>query len=402
MTIRPESLAITILLTMLTALGPISTDLYLPSLPSIQAAFLTDVPTVQLTLSVYLIAFAVCQLVYGPLSDRFGRRRVLILGVGIYAAASVACVFAQSVEQLVAARLFQALGGCSGVVVARAVVRDVYGATRAAKLLSYMGTAMALAPALGPILGGYLTVAFGWQANFVVLSIFGGACLMGLIFLLPETHHDTDPTAFNPPQMLRNFKSLLGHGGYRGYLFTSAFSYSGLFAFISGSSFVFIKVLGLTADQYGYCFAAIVLGYMAGTQIGGRSVTRFGIKAMVQWGAVISAVAGLAMAAFAIMGVSSVAAVLAPMILYMVGMGLVLPNSAAGSIGPFPKMAGAASSLLGFCQYSIAAAIGYAVGHAFNDSQIPMALAIAFMGLASFLCYFLMIRGVSEPAEEAV
>lgn len=401
MTIRPDSLAIVILLTMLTALGPISTDLYLPSLPSIQAAFATDVPTVQLTLSVYLIAFAVCQLVYGPLSDRFGRRPVLILGVGIYAAASVACVFAQSIDHLVVARFFQALGGCSGVVLARAVVRDVYGATRSAKLLSYMGTAMALAPALGPILGGYLTVAFGWHANFIVLSAFGGACLAGLIFLLPETNGDKDPKAFNPPQMLRNFGALLSHRGYRGYLFTGAFSYSGLFAFISGSSFVFIKVLGLTADQYGYCFAAIVLGYMAGTQIGGRSVARFGIKTMVLWGSLTSALAGTAMAAFALVDYTNVAAVLVPMILYMVGMGLVLPNAAAGGIGPFPKMAGAASSLLGFCQYGIAAAVGYAVGHAFDDSQIPMAVAIALMGIGSFLCYAFIIRAAGELAEEA-
>ncbi len=401
MTIRPESLAITVLLTMLTALGPISTDLYLPSLPSIQAAFATDVPTVQLTLSVYLISFAVCQLVYGPLSDRYGRRPVLILGVAIYAAASTACFFAETIEELVAARFFQAMGGCSGVVVARAVVRDVYGINRAAKLLSYMGTAMAMAPALGPILGGYLTVAFGWQSNFIVLSSFGIACLLGLIFLLPETNADHDPTAFDPPQMMRNFGRLLGHRSYRGYLFAGAFSYSGLFAFISGSSFVFINVLGLTADQYGYCFAAIVLGYMSGTQIGGRSVAKFGLKTMVLWGSLTSALAGITMAIFALSDVNSVAAVLVPMILYMVGMGLVLPNAAAGSIGPFPKMAGAASSLLGFTQYSIAALVGYVVSHAFDDSQAPMALAVALMGACSFLCYLFIVRVSCDLVEEA-
>ncbi|MCP4233403.1 MAG: multidrug effflux MFS transporter [Gammaproteobacteria bacterium] len=383
--IRPDALIVIILLTMLTALGPITTDLYLPSLPSIQAYFDTDVPTVQLTLSVYLVVFAICQLFYGPMSDRYGRRPVLILGTFIYFLGAIVCLIASSIEMLIAGRMLQALGGCAGIVLARSVVRDVYGQQKSAKMLSYMGTAMALAPGLGPIIGGYLTVAFGWQANFGILVAFGGLCLLGIIFLLQETNVHKDPDAVHPVQTFNNFLKLLSNRTYAGYLLTAAFSYSGLFAFISGSSFVFINVVGLTADQYGYCFAAAVVGYMIGTQIGGRSVEKFGIPSVVKWGTIVSAISGIAMLATAMASMTSVAAILIPMVFYMAGMGMTLPNSMAGAIGPFPKMAGAASSLAGFAQYGIASFVGLGVAHSFDMTELPMATGVATMGVGAML-----------------
>ncbi|WP_259781337.1 multidrug effflux MFS transporter [Aestuariispira ectoiniformans] len=390
-----------VLLTMLAALGPISTDLYLPALPSIEKAFETDVATVQLTLSVYMVAFAVCQLFYGAMSDRFGRKPVLAFGVTVYFVASVACALATSIEGLVAARFCQALGGCCGVVVGRAVVRDVFGRKKSAKILSYMGTAMALAPALGPVIGGYLTVAFGWVASFWVLSGFGGACLLGVLFVLRESNADPDHTALRPRQMAANFAQLIKHRSFFGFLLVSAFSYGGLFAYISGSSFVFIQVIGLSADQYGYCFAAIVIGYMVGTQIGGRTVHRHGERRLVHRGAIVSALSGIAMAGFAYIGVLNVAVILLPMVTYMVGMGLVLPNAAAAGIGPFPRMAGAASSLIGFCQYGFAALVGLAVGHAFNQTQFPMVTMICAMGVGTYLFYRFVVHAAPADAEEA-
>lgn len=401
MTLRPDSLAVAVLLTMLTALGPISTDLYLPSLPSIQAAFGTDVGAVQLTLSVYLVAFGACQLFFGPVSDRFGRRRVMLFGLAVYFLASIACVYAPSIDALIVARFFQAVGGCSGIVLTRAVVRDIHGPRKSAKILSYMGTAMALAPALGPILGGYLTVLFGWQANFWILTGFSGACLLAVALMLQETNTAPDTDALKVRRMARNFATLLGHRSYRGYLLAGTFCYSGLFAFISGSSFVIIEVLGLTADQYGYCFATIVVGYMIGTQVGGRAVARYGLKAMVHPGGAVSAVGGLAMAALAWSAVVSLPAILVPMVIYMIGMGLVLPNAMAGAIGPFPRMAGAASSLMGFTQYGIASLVGLAVGHAFDRSAVPMVSAIAAMGVATYLCYRGIVHAAPAEAEEA-
>lgn len=386
----------TILLTMLTALGPISTDLYLPSLPDIQSSFDTDVPTVQLTLSVYMVAFAICQIFAGALSDKFGRRPVLIVGTGIYFLASFFCIYAGSIEELIAGRLFQAIGACAGIVVSRAVIRDVYEPEQSAKMLSLMGSAMSIAPAAGPILGGVVTVYFGWHGNFIMLSAFGGACLLGLIILLAETNQHIDPHAIKPKRMLANFKKMLSQRTFRGYMLASLFTYSGLFAWISGSSFVFIEVLNLDADEYGFVFAAMVLGYMVSTQYGGRNVQKIGIPNMIMRGAILETTGGILMLVAALSGYVTVASILLPMMLYSAGMGLVLPNSMAGGVGPFPKMAGAASSLMGFMQYAGAAFIGIAVGHAFNGTALPMTFAIACMGIASLLTYIFVIR----PADQ--
>ncbi len=392
MGLRPDTLIVVILLTMLTALGPITTDLYLPALPSIQAFYHTDVPTVQLTLSVYMVVFAVCQLFYGPLSDRFGRKPIILIGTLIYLFGSVVCLIAPEIEILITGRVLQAIGGCAGVILARSMVRDIYGQSRSAKILSYMGTAMAVAPALGPIIGGYLTIIYGWQASFAILAIFGGLCVLGIIFILQETNHHKDPHAIHPRQTLRNFATLIKDRHYTGYLLIATFSYSGLFSFISGSAFVFIDILGLSADQFGYCFAAAVAGYMIGTQLGGRIVGTIGIVRIVGAGTITCAVAGIIMLVLAILSATQVAAILGPMILYMIGLGMAFPSALAGLIGPFPKMVGAASSLAGFGQNSFAAFVGLMVAHSFNMTQLPMAIGICLMGIASWVSHRLLIN----------
>lgn len=396
MSLRPDTFIVVILLTMLTALGAITTDLYLPALPAIQEYFHTDVSTVQLTLSVYMVIFGLCQIFYGPLSDRFGRKPIILIGTLIYLFGSVVCVLASEIEILITGRILQAIGGCAGVILARSMVRDIYGQKRSAKILSYMGTAMALAPALGPIIGGYLTIAYGWQASFVILVIFGGLCILGIIFILQETNQHIDPYAIHPRQTLRNFKALLKDRHYTGYLLVLTFSYSGLFSFISGSAFVFIKILGLSADQFGYCFATAVVGYMIGTQIGGRIVGTVGVARIVRIGAIVCALAGSSMLILAMMSANNVAAILGPMVLYMTGLGMTFPTALAGLIGPFPKMVGAASSLAGFVQNSFAAFVGLTVAHSFNMTQFPMVIGICLMGIATWIsCRLLVAKKIN-------
>ena len=392
-----KSMTVTVLLTLAVAMGPMSTDFYLPSLPSLVEYFATDVASVQLTLSIFLVGFAAGQLIYGPLSDRYGRRPVMLAGVAIFTLASVACMLATSIEMLIAARLVQAIGACAGPVLGRAVVRDVYGREGAARILALIGAAMALAPLIGPIIAGYLTVWFGWQSNFLVLTLYGALILFGITTALAETNpHRGEVTSLS--QMLRNYRAFLRSRTWIGYVLCNSATYAGLFAFISGSSFVFIEVLGLPPHLYGVCFGAAVTGYIAGTIFSARTVMRLGIERMVLSGTVICSLGGLAMAGLALADVETVWSVLGPMTLFTVGVGLVMPNSMAGAIGPFPTMAGAASALLGFIQMTIAAAVGIGVGAAFDGTARPMAVTIAIMGFGALAAYGLLVRG-SEAGE---
>ncbi len=292
---RPNGLVVTALLTALVALGPMSTDLYLPSLPGLLRHFDADIAEVQLTLSVFLVGLAVGQLVYGPLSDRFGRRPVLLAGLLLYVVASVICALAPSVPTLIAARLLQATGACAGPVVCRAVVRDVHGREGAARILSYMGAAMALAPALGPILGGFVEAWLGWRANFAILCIYGAVGLALTAAILPETAPHRGESGGGLDAALRGYLGLLGQRVYIGFVLCCALAYGGIFSFISGSSFVFVDIIGLAPQLYGVCFGAIVLGYILGTLVGGRLTRRIGVERLVRTGGLISAVGGLAL-----------------------------------------------------------------------------------------------------------
>ncbi|MBL6927889.1 MAG: multidrug effflux MFS transporter [Rhodospirillales bacterium] len=395
--LKPETLPFAALLTALTAFGPLATDMYLPSLPAMAADFATDVGTVQLTLSVFMAGFGISQLMVGPLSDRFGRRPVLIVGVGLYFLATAACALAPTIELLIGLRFVQAIGACTGVVVARAVVRDVYGRDRAAKVLAYMGTAMALAPVIAPIIGGYLVMWSGWRSIFVALAIFGLILVLLVWRQLGETNQYKDVMATRPSWLARNYLTLLGDRSYLGYVLVNTFVFCGMFAFISGSSFVLIKFLGLPPNLFGMCFGIAVLGYMSGTVIAGKLTVRIGIDGMLAAGGVVAMVGGVTMVGLALAGVDHAAAVIGPQFTYMIGMGIVMPNAIAGAIGPYPKMAGAASALLGFVQMAAAALVGLAVGQLDDGTQIPMTTAIAASGTLTFIAYRVMIRPNLRP-----
>lgn len=383
-----ESGVLTAILVAAVALGPVSTDLYLPSLPAIGRALSADVLQTQLTLSVFLVGFAVGQLAFGSLSDRFGRRPVLIGGFALFGLASLACMLAWSIEALVAARAVQALGACAGVVMSRAVIRDVFGPDGAARKMAQIGSIMAFAPAAGPILGGFIEAAAGWRWNFAVLVVFAIGAFALTIAKVPETNQHQDPHALDPWRMAMNYRELLGHRRFLGYVLTVACVYSGLFAFISGSSFVIIEVLGLPPEVYGFCFAAVVIGYFTGTRLTAALTQRLGVPRMVRLGCWFLLTGGGAMLAIVLAGLPrpgplGAALIVGPHMIYMVGLGLVMPNALAGAIGPFPRMAGAASALLGFIQMSLAATVGIAVGHLFDGTALPMAAAIATMAVAT-------------------
>ena len=392
----PPSFGLALLLTTLVALGPLATDLYLPALPGMTAEFATDVARVQLTLSVFLIGFAVAQLFYGPLSDRYGRRPAMLFGLLLYLASSLACMLAPSIDALIAARFFQALGACAGPVLGRAIVRDVYGPVQAARVLAYISGAMAIAPMIGPFIGGWLTVWFGWRANFAALALFSAVQTAVVFRLLGESNAHKDPLATRPHRLLGNFRELIAGRAYLGYLLCAAFGYAALFSFISGSSFVLIGLHGLTPQWFGASFGLVVTGYIVGTLLTGRHTLRLGTSRMVMMGALLGTAAGSLMAVLALAGVESVWAILLPMFVFMVATGLVMPNAIGGALAPYPKMAGAASALMGFVQMSLAAAVGIAVGHAYDRSAVPMTAAIALCGWAVLASYFFLVRSAGD------
>jgi len=393
----PEAIGTSAILIGGVALGPISTDLYLPSVPSIGRDLGADVAATQLTLSIFLAAFAIAQIPVGPLSDRFGRRPLFLAGLAVYALASVACAVAPSIELLIGARTIQAIGACAGVVLGRAIVRDIYGRDRAARMLAYIGSAMALAPMIGPILGGIVQSTLGWRWNFAMLTSFGVATLAFAWIGLAESNPKRDPSALDPARMAANFGTLLRHRAYLGFALSVAFSYAGLFAFISGSSFVLIDGLGVPAERFGYFFATVVVGYMTGTQIAGRLTMRLGIARMIWIGGTVCVAAGFAMVLLGRFAASpwGPAAVVAPMVCYMIGTGIVMPNGQAGALGPFAHMAGAASALMGFLQMAIAALIGIAFGQLHDGTPLPMALLVAACGVCCLASFVALARRAS-------
>ncbi len=393
MTSARPSFALAALLTTLVALGPLSTDLYLPALPTLARVFATDAAGVQLTLSVFLAGFACGQIFYGPLSDRFGRRPLMLGGLALFCAGSIGCVLATSIEMLVLARFVQALGACAGPVIGRAVVRDLWGASESARIIAYMGGAMAIAPLLGPTLGGFLTVLFGWQSNFLLLLLIGALQLVAVACMLSESNVHRDPAASHPRQMVANFARLLADRHYLGCLLSFSFSYSALFAFISASSFVLADRHGLTPQVYGLCFGVVIAGYLVGSLVSGRLVRRLGSDYLLLRGAWLGAIAGVSMAALEFSGVRSIAAILGPMFFCTVATGLVMPNAIARALAPYPTMAGSASALMGFVQMTIAALVGIAVGHALAGGGAVLALAMAVCTVAAPLSYMALTRG---------
>ncbi len=386
-----RSPATVLLLAALTALGPLATDMYLPALPAIGRALGADAGEVQLTLSLYMAGFALNQLLCGPLSDRYGRKPVLLAGFAVFAAASVLCALAQSIEVLLLGRFLQSFGGAVGPVLGRAAVRDIYAPQEAGRILAYMSSIMALAPAVAPIAGGLL-LFHGWRSIFVVLAGWGMVMLVLLAFALPEPLPLDRRQSIRPATIFANFRQLLGDRLFIGYTLTSASAFAGLFAFLSGSAFVLIDFFGVAPIEYGFYFAIGVGGFMLGSLSSGRFSRRLGAERLIVVGTALVALGGSLMAALAWAELYAVAAIILPYAVLLVGVGILMPLAMAGALANFPHCAGSASSLLGFIQMTGAAVVGALVGQLHDGTPRVMAFAIGLAGLAALASYLGLVR----------
>lgn len=383
--LKPGTLGLTALLGLLTAIGPLSTDMYLPSLPSIQRHFGASAGAVQWTLSAYLIGFAIGQVFYGPLADRKGRKRVMLAGLALYGLANLVSAFAPNLDVLIGARLLQGFGAAGPLVIARAIVRDLYEGRDAGQQLARMGTIMGIVPAIAPILGAALEISFGWRANFigvVALTIGLGATV---IFRLPETLRQPLASPFSLREIVKGYRALIRDQRFLPFAVLSALTYAGLFAFISGSSFTMQGHFGLSPAAFGLTFGLMVLGFILGTILAQKTVARVGSLRAIVIGTWLQAAGGLAMVGFSLALPKALLGLCIPMTIYVMGVGFTLPQSAAGALMPFPERAGSVSSLLGIIQMSFAAMVGAGVGAFITVGPIALTATTALMGLLGLL-----------------
>jgi MFS transporter, DHA1 family, multidrug resistance protein len=358
------------MLAALVALGPLSVDMYLPAMPNMMAALDTGISQMHLTVSSYMAGFAIFHLACGPLADRFGRKPILIGGTALFVAACVGCSRSTNVEELLLFRFLQGVGACVGPTLARAVTRDIFGPTGAARALSLIAMLMALAPAVAPTLGGVMLLVLPWPSIFLFLACYGAVMIVLIHLLLPESLPGAQ--SLHPLVILRNYGELFADPFFLSVTLASGLVYAGLIAYLSSSSFVYINMLGVPAALLGLIFLSSVIGYMSGSALSARLSRRHDSERIMLLGLVTGMVATSLMMAGSWLWPDSVLALMLPMILYSTGMGLVLPHAMAIALRPFPYIAGTASALLGFIQMSLSAITSALVGVFLQDTPRPM------------------------------
>jgi DHA1 family bicyclomycin/chloramphenicol resistance-like MFS transporter len=370
----------------MTALTALSIDMNLPAMPQFARIFGSDVATAQLTLSLFLLGFGAGQLICGPLADRYGRRPVLLAGLALYAVAGFLCAASTSLPMLVALRALQGFGASVGPILARAIVRDRFQGKEAVGVLSQITQVMIIAPMVAPTLGGILLGTTGWRSIFLVLATFGALMLFLVARSLPETipHRHTEPGYLG--HIGRSFKSALSHRGTRLSVLNICLASAGMFAYISGSPFVVMDVFGVSREAFGVLFALPALSLLVGATVNRRLLVRRSSDEILWMGARIIAGAGLTIALLSLLNLGGVFAVILPMMVYLFGVGLLMPNATSAAMAPHAHVAGLTSSLIGSLQTLAGAISGFVVGEMFDHTSRPLALTVGILAVLSLVC----------------
>lgn len=381
------------LLVAMTAIGPTTLNVLVPALPEIANRLATDIATVQMTVSIYLVGLATGQLIMGPLSDRFGRRPVVLGGLALTAAASVLALTVGTATSLIVARVLQALGAAAGSVVSRAIIRDLFDREHAASMIGLVATVMVVMPLFGPLLGGILDTAFGWESIFLFTAITSAIVVVWALLALPETRGLNAPLG-QPVNFFGNLAALVRNARFLGYVGAASFGSATFFAFLGGGAYVVITLMGRSSAEYGVWFAIGSVGYMAGNFTSSRLATRFRLDILIWWGIGIEAIGVVIATALIAWAMSwGPAIVFLPQLIVNFGNGLLLPGSIAGAISVRPQAAGTAAGITGFSQMAIGAAIAQYAGMLLADSPSALSLPLLMDALTVVLALsFLLVR----------
>jgi DHA1 family bicyclomycin/chloramphenicol resistance-like MFS transporter len=390
---KRSSFFLILILGLLTSIGPLSIDMYLPAFPSIAKNLHTSVSNVMLSLSSFFVGISIGQLLYGPLLERYGRKTPLYFGLGLYAISAIACAFATTVETLIIFRFFQALGGCVGMVASRAMVRDLFDVKDNAKVFSTLMLVVAVSPIIAPTLGGYITTYLGWRYIFIMLIIVILFILLGIYFLLPETKKPDPNFSLKPASIVKGFVAIVKEPQFAVYTFTGAVAYAGLYSYISGSSFVFIQVFGVTEQHFGWIFALVAAGLITASQFNTRLLKRFSSEQIIRGALAIQGIVGIILVSTSIFGWSELYSTILLVMLFLCCQGFLFPNASALSMAPFANNAGNASALMGFIQMSVGALMSAVVSELVrvlpNTNTLPMTAVMAFCTLTASLIFYI-------------
>ncbi|MEH6650132.1 MAG: Bcr/CflA family multidrug efflux MFS transporter [Motiliproteus sp.] len=380
-----DSTALILLLGALAATAPLAIDMYLPALPAMAEGLNRPINQIQQTLTVFMLGYALCQLIYGPLSDRFGRRPVMLFGMMLFSVASLICTLAVDLEQLLLARTLQALGGGAASVVVTALVRDLYRGEAAARMMSLVVMSMTLAPLLAPLVGGQVLLWFGWRTIFLLLTLLGAVLSLVIWLRLPETRQTT-PQRFSLRRMLCDYKQVLGHRQAMGYLLCGSFSTAGMFAFITASPFVYIEYYGVSEALYGLLFGCNIVLMMLLNWVNSRIIMRTGLATMIGRASLFQAIIGMLLLV-SVLVLDQLAALFPLLVLFVGCIGLLGANCSAAVVSPFDRTAGSAAAILGTSRFLIGGLTAVAVSLLHDETALPMAMVISLCGVIGYCCF---------------
>ena len=378
-----------LLLGLLAAFGPLSIDMYLPALPEIARDFGSSLSSIQLSLSSFLVGIALGQIFYGPITDRFGRKKPLYVGLGVYAVASFFCATTKSVDGLIFFRFMQALGSCAGMVISRAIVRDLYRPHESAKIFSLLMLIMGVAPILAPVAGGYLSLALGWRSIFWVLMGISIITMVLIFFFMPETH--VKDQNYRLSHAFKNYLEILKDKQFTGYTISLSFIYAGMFAYITGSAFVFIEHYGLTPGEYSVVFGANAFGLIFFSQVNGKLLRKYTPEYLINLTLPFTVMAGVLVLFVGVIN-GPLWAMCVALFLYILTMGIIAPNAAACALANQKKLSGSASALMGTIQFTVAGLCSSLVSQMHDETIRPMTIVICAAGLLSYVIYLILVN----------